>query len=137
MKKMYKILLGTVLALAMVITALTSLNTINAKADEGREFIHVLYRTTGGELSVLWKLEVEKDKETGIAADLMKDYDAEGIIGTIDDLVNIRGIIVLKYRPDRDADKAPDPVSKGHKPEKGDGTGKGRRWRKALERGMK
>ncbi len=106
MKNMRRIIISTVLVFAMIITAFGTLKTVSAKAGE-KEFIHVLYRTTGGELKAIWKMEVEPGQGTEIKSDLMKDFDPEGIIGDIDDLRDIKGIIVLKYRPDRDSDSAP------------------------------
>lgn len=108
MKKTIRSLLGTVLALAMIISVFSPFGVRIARADEAKENVHVLYRTTDGELKALWKFEVKKNEGTDVPADLMTGYDPEGIIGTIEDLVNIRGLIVLKYRPERDADSAPD-----------------------------
>jgi len=108
MKKIDRILFGTILAITMIITFFAPLNARSAKADDAKEIVHVLYRTTDGELKALWKLELNKDTGTDVSADLMTGYDPEGIIGTIEDLKNIKGIIVLKYRPERDSDSAPD-----------------------------
>jgi len=108
MNRITKTLLGAVLALALIITVFVPLDTVTARADGDKESVHILYRTTDGELKAIWNFEVEKDTGKDVPAEIMTGYDPEGIIGTIEDLNNIRGIIVLKFRPDRDTETAPE-----------------------------
>ena len=107
MKSEKRAITGLFLVAAMLLTSIVAYPVINVQAAEDTEYIHILYRDKAGQLKVVWKFEVTRDKETEVSADLMKDYDASGIIGSIDDLKDIKGIIALKYRPDRDGDSAP------------------------------
>ena len=96
-----------ILMFAMVLTTCVAVPAIYVRAAEDTEYIHILYKNTSGDLKIIWKYEVTPNQETEVSADLMKDYDKTGVLGSIDDVKNITGIIVLKYRSDRDGDKAP------------------------------
>ena len=105
MRQFLKRIFGVMIAALMVCTVFTSALPVQAAKSK---YVHVLYRTTDGDLKAVWKLKVTPNEETKIDLDKkMKGYDKKGVIGTIEDLNNITGIIVIKYRPKRDGDKAP------------------------------
>ncbi len=105
-----KRILSIILAMVLLLTA--GFNVPVKAADAEKGYIHIFYMDKSGNLQIVWKFEVTKDKTVTVPASKMPNYDPNGKMEDIDDLRNITGIIAIIYDEKRDGDSAPEDLKK-------------------------